>query len=149
MAAITYKCPNCGGGLIFEPKSQKYHCEFCLSDFTEEEMEKIQEKEQEKEEKGEEREAPVLYTCPSCGAQIVTDATTAATFCYYCHNPVVLAGRLTGSFEPDYAFDAVIIDDGRLSHPQPLSIRERMERVIYLGDEREVYAKYADGEKIL
>lgn len=52
MAAITYKCPNCGGGLIFEPKSQKYHCEFCLSDFTEEEMEKIQEKEQEKEEKG-------------------------------------------------------------------------------------------------
>ena len=44
----------------------------------------------------------MLYTCPSCGAQIVTDATTAATFCYYCHNPVVLAGRLTGSFEPDY-----------------------------------------------
>lgn len=105
MAAITYKCPNCGGGLIFEPKFQKYHCEFCLSDFTEEEMEKIQEKEQEKEEKeekGEKQEAPVLYTCPSCGAQIVTDATTAATFCYYCHNPVVLAGRLTGSFEPDY-----------------------------------------------
>lgn len=54
-----------------------------------------------------------------------------------------------GSFEPDYAFDAVVIDDGRLVHPQPLSIRERMERVIYLGDEREVYAKYADGEKIL
>ena len=102
MAAITYKCPNCGGGLIFEPKSQKYHCEFCLSDFTEEEMEKIQEKEQEKEEKGEKQEAPVLYTCPSCGAQIVTDATTAATFCYYCHNHVVLAGRLTGSFKPDY-----------------------------------------------
>ena len=34
------------------------------------------------------------FNCPSCGAQIVTDATTAATYCYYCHNPVVLAGRL-------------------------------------------------------
>lgn len=44
----------------------------------------------------------VLYTCPSCGAQIVTDATTAATFCYYCHNPVVLSGRLEGSYHPDF-----------------------------------------------
>ena len=38
MAAITYKCPNCDGGLIFDPSSQKYHCEFCLSDFTQEEL---------------------------------------------------------------------------------------------------------------
>ena len=44
----------------------------------------------------------MLYTCPSCGAAIVTDATTAATFCYYCHNPVVLAGRLEGGYEPNY-----------------------------------------------
>lgn len=44
----------------------------------------------------------MLYTCPSCGAEIVTDATTAATFCYYCHNPVVLEGRLEGGYEPDY-----------------------------------------------
>ena len=43
----------------------------------------------------------VLYTCPSCGAEIVTDSTTAATFCYYCHNPVVLSGRVSGEFLPD------------------------------------------------
>ena len=43
----------------------------------------------------------VIYTCPSCGAQIVTDATTAATFCYYCHNPVVLSGRLSGNYMPN------------------------------------------------
>ena len=41
------------------------------------------------------------YICPSCGAQIVTDPTTSATFCYYCHNPVVLSGKLTGSYHPD------------------------------------------------
>lgn len=51
-------------------------------------------------EAGKEADA-VTYTCPSCGAQIVTDATTAATFCYYCHNPVVLGGRLEGKFLPD------------------------------------------------
>lgn len=38
MAAITYKCPNCDGGLVFDPSSQKYHCEYCLSDFTQEEI---------------------------------------------------------------------------------------------------------------
>ncbi len=42
-----------------------------------------------------------LYLCPNCGAEIVTDATTAATYCYYCHNPVVLQGRLSGKFLPD------------------------------------------------
>ena len=43
----------------------------------------------------------VYYSCPSCGAEIVTDATTAATFCYYCHNPVVLGKRLEGSYLPN------------------------------------------------
>ena len=42
-----------------------------------------------------------LFLCPNCGAEIVTDATTAATYCYYCHNPVVLSGRLSGEFLPN------------------------------------------------
>jgi len=46
-------------------------------------------------------ESMSLFLCPSCGAEIVTDATTAATYCYFCHNPVVLSGRLSGKFLPD------------------------------------------------
>jgi len=42
-----------------------------------------------------------LFLCPNCGAEIVTEATTAATYCYYCHNPVVLSGRLSGDFLPN------------------------------------------------
>ena len=38
MAVITYKCPNCGGGLVFDPKSQQFKCEYCLSGFSEEEL---------------------------------------------------------------------------------------------------------------
>lgn len=125
---ITYKCPNCGGGLQFDPSTQKYKCEFCFSLFTQKELEELQkEDETEKldheeldqtvdttvrmddinqsdkvEEEAEERQTEtVLYECPSCGAQIVTDETTAATFCYYCHNPVVLSGRVSGDFRPD------------------------------------------------
>ena len=40
MEVITYKCPNCGGDLTFDPASGKYKCEYCLSSFTQEEAEK-------------------------------------------------------------------------------------------------------------
>ena len=98
MAAITYKCPNCGGGLIFEPETQKYKCEYCLSRFMQADLEgqAFGENGGETAETGEE-----VYSCPSCGAEVATDPTTAATFCYYCHNPVILSGRLRGEYLPD------------------------------------------------
>lgn len=93
MAVITYQCPNCGGDLRFDPDSQRYICEYCRSDFSQEEVDRMTPKE--------ETEAALLYHCPSCGAEIVTDETTTATFCYYCHNPVVLSGKLKGEYRPD------------------------------------------------
>ena len=39
MALVSYKCPNCGGSVVFDPKKQKFCCEFCMSEFTKEEME--------------------------------------------------------------------------------------------------------------
>lgn len=109
MSVISYKCPNCDGELIFDPKTQKYKCEYCFSLFEQEEIDAMEpagrEDAKAEEPEGftgpEETAEGVLYTCPSCGAEIVTDATTAATFCYYCHNPVVLAKRLSGEFLPD------------------------------------------------
>ena len=127
MEVITHKCPNCGGALTFDPADQKFHCPYCLSIFTEEEVTEFEAKQKAAQmqddsttttEKGATSdeatdttatdtdtetaaEAMDLYLCPSCGAEIVTDATTAATFCYYCHNPVVLQGRLSGKFLPD------------------------------------------------
>ena len=41
------------------------------------------------------------YDCNSCGATVVTDDTTTSTFCYYCHNPVIISDRLSGSFQPN------------------------------------------------
>lgn len=90
MEAFSYKCPNCGGDLKFDPKSGKFECEYCASSFSAEEAQTF----------GTDQEAD-LYICPSCGAEIVTEATTAATFCYYCHNPVILKGRLSGEYRPD------------------------------------------------
>ena len=108
MSVVTYKCPNCGGGLVFDPESGTYACEFCLSKFAQQELEAdTQSAENAAEMPAEETTAQsaqgsaVLYHCPSCGAEIITDETTAATFCFYCHNPVVLSGRLEGDYLPD------------------------------------------------
>ena len=56
---------------------------------------------------------------------------------------------MVGSFERGYEFDAVVIDDMHLPHPQPLSLRERLERAIYLGgDIKAMKAKYCRGDLV-
>ena len=54
-----------------------------------------------------------------------------------------------GSFEDGYEFDAVVIDDSILPHPQPLTLAERMERAVYLGlDASGIVAKFVSGRNI-
>ena len=55
-----------------------------------------------------------------------------------------------GSFEEGYEFDAVVMDDNVLPHPQSLNLTERMERAVYLGlDEKNITAKFVAGRKII
>ena len=42
------------------------------------------------------------YNCPSCGAELICDATTAATSCPYCGNPTIVPGQFAGALKPDY-----------------------------------------------
>ncbi|MBS7576604.1 MULTISPECIES: TFIIB-type zinc ribbon-containing protein [unclassified Enterococcus] len=107
--AKTHRCPNCGGFLTFSPNDQKFHCPYCLSIFTEAEItsfakanpEIVEDADVADTVKIDSTQQVDLYRCSSCGAEIYTDATTAATFCYYCHNPVVLVDRLSGEFAPE------------------------------------------------
>jgi DNA-directed RNA polymerase subunit RPC12/RpoP len=125
MAGVTYKCPNCGAYIAFNPDNQQWKCDSCGSEYTEKtllskaaEYEKQAEAEHahehehdhENAQTQETAEAPqvsaqagaqVVYHCPSCGSEIMTDETTVATHCYYCHNPVVLQGKLTADMKPD------------------------------------------------
>lgn len=93
MATKSYKCPSCGAGIHFKPELKRFHCDYCLSEFTEKELEN----------KTNEKIESNLnsYHCNSCGAQVVTDETTTSTFCYYCHNPVIISSRLAGDFKPN------------------------------------------------
>lgn len=53
-----------------------------------------------------------------------------------------------GRFAEGYAFDAVVLDDSLLSHPQHLGLRSRLERLVYLSDDRHIVAKYVAGIKL-
>ena len=54
-----------------------------------------------------------------------------------------------GSFEEGYEFDAVVIEDATIRHPQELNVKERLERVIYLAEDKNIVAKFVNGKKIL
>ena len=55
-------------------------------------------------------------------------------------------GRV-GSFEPGYEFDALVIDDSDLNHDN-YTLLERLERYIYLGDDRQISHRFCSGREI-
>ena len=60
------------------------------------------------------------------------------------------AGRFfghVGSFEPGYEFDALVIDDSDLNHDS-YSLLHRLERYIYLGDDRQIALRFCRGNMI-
>ena len=112
---IEYKCPACGGKLEFNSGVQKMKCPFCESEFdveslidhdnalgSQKEDEMNWETSAGSEWKDNETEGMCVYTCKSCGGEIITDSTTAASKCPYCDNPVVMSGSFSGALKPDY-----------------------------------------------
>ncbi len=112
---LEYECPCCGGKVEFDSSIQKMKCPYCDSEFDMEAMwEHDQALEQEQQEipddqwetehqqfPDEEKDGLKVYRCKSCGGEIVTDETTAATHCPYCGAPVIMVGNLSDDLKPD------------------------------------------------
>ncbi len=103
---MEYECPACGGSLTFDSKSQKIKCPFCdseyeISQFEENDGMNWEVRPGSQWDEGEESSMEV-YSCNSCGGEIVCEDTTVSTSCPYCGNPVVLKGKLSGMLKPDY-----------------------------------------------
>lgn len=114
---LEYKCPCCGGKIEFDSGLQQMKCPYCdttfdvstLKDFDDVLQQDAQAPDdmhwetQAGSEWGQgETDQMGVYTCNSCGGELVADANTAATSCPFCGNPVVLTGRLAGDLKPDY-----------------------------------------------
>ena len=119
----NYQCPSCTGPLRYDGKSGKLQCDYCGSSFSVPEIEALyKEKDaaaaaaaQQAEEddvslEGEwstgtnwaKEQGLKAYNCPSCGAELICDQTTAATSCPYCGNPSIVPGQLSDMLRPDY-----------------------------------------------
>lgn len=111
---IEYKCPCCNAGLVFGNQVQKLTCEYCDNTFDIDAVRAYNESEAnhasedfswDTEEKTEwtesEQTALNVFLCPACGGEILTDDTTAATFCPFCDNPSIMPTQLSGSLKPE------------------------------------------------
>ena len=110
-----YKCPCCDGSIEFDTKSQNMKCPYCGTEFevetlrqydsilnNEEHEDHMEWNSSESSEWSEEEKASVRsYVCNSCGGEIISDHSTAATECPYCGNAVVMMDRFTGELKPD------------------------------------------------
>lgn len=128
-----YKCPCCGGAIVFDSSSQKMKCPYCGTEFDVETL-KDYDAELSKErpddmhwetsagKEWETGEADGLrsYICKSCGGEIVGDENTAATSCPFCGNPVVMTGNLSGDLKPDciipFKLDKKAAKEGLMRH---------------------------------
>ncbi len=112
---LEYKCPCCGGKIEFDSSLQQMKCPYCdtafdletLKNYDEALKEEVPQEDMQWQTEGtqwDEQEAGAMgiYTCQSCGGELVADRNTAATSCPFCGNPVVLTGRLSGDLKPDY-----------------------------------------------
>ena len=125
----NYQCPACMGPLHFKGESGRLECDYCGSSFNTAEIEALYgEKEANaaeatqnaaeaeqaiadgsdwdtsglSEDWGADAGSIKAYCCPSCGAELLCDATTAATSCPYCGNPSVIPGQFSGVLKPDF-----------------------------------------------
>lgn len=99
--ALEYKCPSCCATISFNPKLGKWKCDYCGSQFTLEEINQKNKNSSIKTEKIiDNYNDYISYKCESCGAEIVADNETVATFCIYCGNTAILKSKLSGKFTP-------------------------------------------------
>ena len=133
----NYQCPACTGPLRFDPVTGKLVCDFCGSSYDVSEIEALYaEKDEgaaqaaqaaagETQPEGSpwsEAEAAGLkvYNCPSCGAELICDETTAATSCPYCGNNTIVPGQFSGTLKPDlilpFRLDKQAALDGLRNH---------------------------------
>ena len=126
---VNYQCPACTGPLHYSGTSGRLECDYCGSSFSVQEIQALYSDKEENalaaaeaamnseaaaQAAGEDEFAEYygtepqydddlkVYSCPSCGAELVFEATTAATSCPYCGNPTVIPGQYNGDFRPDY-----------------------------------------------
>lgn len=109
---IEYKCPCCGGIIEFDATLQQMKCPYCDTTFDPAALLQMDQELNNPKPDDMQWQTPEdtwgadepmnLYSCKSCGGEIIADENTGATHCPFCGNPVVLVSRFAGALKPDY-----------------------------------------------
>ncbi len=110
MALQEYECPACGGAMEFNPTTQKIKCPFCDSEFDVKDYvanhnSNSQGQIDDSHTSGSDSSdsAPMfIYSCGSCGGEILATESLGSMKCPFCSNNVVVKEQFTGKFQPDY-----------------------------------------------
>jgi DNA-directed RNA polymerase subunit RPC12/RpoP len=100
---ITYKCPTCGAGMVFDAESGKLKCDYCGQEMSIEELASKTKQEVKFDSEADKQQEEIQflqYHCSSCGAEILTDKDTTATMCSFCGSPTLIEDRLIGATRP-------------------------------------------------
>lgn len=109
---VSAGCPSCGDSLTYDEALHASICRSCgnvyeagtlnfTGKFRFVDVDNASEQEENKRE----------YVCGSCGATLVTNENTAATFCAFCGSPSLVARRLSREFRPDLIIPFSIKED--------------------------------------
>ncbi len=105
----TFKCPACDAALKYGGAGNMT-CEYCGAEieaaaFFDEDDDSLGasswEKYGDKARLWQAEEGATLFSCTSCGGEIICEDDTAATVCPYCDNPALVSSRLDGIYKPD------------------------------------------------
>ena len=109
-----FKCPCCDGAIAFDSQSQNMKCPYCDTEFEIADLQTYNEVLGSQPEDNMQWDAAAgqewqpgetegmrIYTCNTCGGEIVGDETIGATECPFCGNPVVMTGQFAGALKPD------------------------------------------------
>lgn len=104
LESMDNKCPACGANITFNPKNQKWDCKYCDSSFTLEEMKQHKNASSEEASRStsynKASENLDVYHCKNCGAEVMADEQTTATFCLYCGSTAILKEKIESGRKP-------------------------------------------------
>ena len=89
-----YECPNCGSNLKFDIATQQMLCHYCNTAVDPYSIQNNQDVEDNH------AYDVTVFSCSQCGAELLSEDTTAATFCSFCGSTAILNSRVGKGCRP-------------------------------------------------
>lgn len=141
---MTQKCNFCGGALKYDAELQMMVCEYCLGMFPVEETDEEKELTKKADDdlkignhskiddpsRTDDFIECEIYTCKSCGAELVINDVEASTYCAYCGQPTIVFDRIAKRRRPKYIIPFSITKNYAIAN-----IREKFIQGKFVPDE--------------